>query len=55
VLSHEKVKVGKKEKGQSTLANFFGPGDGTPRKRKAEAAGSPAQGGDGKKSKEGTL
>lgn len=46
VLSNEKVKVDKKEKGQATLGSFFGPGISTPspKKRKAEASingGSP--------------
>lgn len=38
VLSNEKVKVDKKEKGQATLGSFFGAGAPTPKKRAAEDA-----------------
>lgn len=43
VLSNEKIKVDKKEKGQSTLANFFGasPAKASGSKRKAETADPP--------------
>jgi len=43
VLSNEKVKVDKKEKGQATLANFFGSNGTTPKKRKAEDEASAGQ------------
>ena len=37
VLSNEKIKVDKKEKGQATLGSFFS-NNPTPKKRKAETA-----------------